>query len=904
MIIRRVELENFISHRHSRIDFDTGVTVIVGPNGAGKTSIIDAITYGLFKEHTRGNRIVNLISRGENRAKVRVWFTVNGVEYMVERTLIRVDGDSVRTEALLRRRTGDQWVLVAKGDHMVNSEIENILGISRKTYMLSVFVKQGEIERFITATPGERKEALVEILGLAKMEKAYEKMKELINEWNSAYITVSHEASRARYLEEELRRMRERKKKLEEELRNLRIEEVETRENLKKLQERLEKLEKNREQMRELQGRARILRRELEWFKKEKERLEKEVKEALEAANRLKSIEKRYNKLVIVEEGVEALRRLANLSNIRDLIDTKRRELEDIMRRLAGIEDKARRYLELSTSIKALEESLQMLRHRIMELNELKTRLDEKKRRLESIKQRIMEIASRYMLPGLSPEELLRKLEGLLNELEGKKNTNLEIYNDVEAEIKVKRHQLNEVIKRIDNIKNIRGERCPLCGQPLPHSLRQKLITLYENEKKRLEERIRELEEEKNNIKDILEKIDRELEKTRRDYLDLAQAINELKDLEHIVEVLEERIKLGEEEYNEYKRVEKRYEEERRKLEELEKYYHEKLRLEAEKRALEDKLRELNEKLEEVLRLEEIVRSVEEKIGQPRSVFNRLREELYMLRVEMGRLQEKASKLAQRREEYNRVLRKIRERENSLKVIEKKLEELNYNEEEYARIKVLVEGLHKRYISLRQRIAGIEGSLRELIDMIKEKEVEWNRAKSALKEKERMEKYIRFLEGIRRLFGRDGLQKIIRVQARKLIEHYLKETIYKFDLGFSDISLDDDFNITVTTTQGEQPVESISGGERVALAIAFRLALAKTFIGAGLESMILDEPTMHLDVEHRRELVRILKTGVTGTQQILPQLIIATHYSELEEAADTVYVVTRSEGYSKVSRLE
>ncbi len=904
MIIRRVELENFISHKQSRVDFDTGITVIVGPNGAGKTSIIDAITYGLFKEHTRGRKIVNLINRERSRARVRVWFIVNGVEYMVERTITRTSSDSAQTETYLKKKNGDQWILVARGDRTVNNEIERILGVSSKTYMLSVFVKQGEIEKFVTATPSERKEALAELLGLTRMEKAYEKMKDIINEWKSLHITVSHEASRAKYLEEELRRALERKETLEKQLVEKKTESIKLAEKLEKLQEKLSVLEEKRDKARELNNRAKILRREIEWFKKEKERLEREVKEALEAANKLKQVELKYKKLAIVEDGVEALRRLRALGNIEEILEEKRKQLEELIARLAGIEEKVREYLETTASIRALEESLKMLKERILEYNRLKTLLEEKEKRIKILEERAREIASKYMLHLLSLDKILEKLRDIIRELKEKKETHLELYNSIEAEIKTKQARIKEIEERISNLKSIKGDRCPLCGQPLTPTLKEKLIKQYEEEKKKLEERIRELVEDKENIKAMLDRIDREVEKAQRDYIELTRTISELKELEKTIEKLKEKVRLGEEEYNEYRKIEQRYEEEKKKLEELEKYYEEKTRLEAEKRSLEEKLRELNEKLEEARRLEEIIRNVEEKLGQPRSIFDKLRDELHLLRIEIGRLQEKASKLEQRRREYDSVLKRLREREDNLRVVEEKLRELNYSEEEYIKARELVEEIRDKLVKLQKEVAKIEGSLRELNETIEKRREEWEKAKKALKEKERIERYLKLLENIRRLYGKDGLQKIIRAQARSLIEYYLKDIVSRFNLEFSDVALDDDFNITVSTPQGEQPVEAISGGERVALAIALRLALAKALVGAGVESMILDEPTIHLDEERRRELVRILRASIEKTQQILPQLIIVTHDRELEDAADTVYMVTRSEGYSKVSRLE
>jgi len=53
-MITSVKLDNFLSHRDTELTFDNGVTVFIGGNGAGKSSIIDAMTFALFGETTRG----------------------------------------------------------------------------------------------------------------------------------------------------------------------------------------------------------------------------------------------------------------------------------------------------------------------------------------------------------------------------------------------------------------------------------------------------------------------------------------------------------------------------------------------------------------------------------------------------------------------------------------------------------------------------------------------------------------------------------------------------------------------------------------------------------------------------------------------------------------------------------
>jgi len=79
-----------------------------------------------------------------------------------------------------------------------------------------------------------------------------------------------------------------------------------------------------------------------------------------------------------------------------------------------------------------------------------------------------------------------------------------------------------------------------------------------------------------------------------------------------------------------------------------------------------------------------------------------------------------------------------------------------------------------------------------------------------------------------------------------------------------------------------------------------RLAIARAVAGPKLELMMLDEPTIHLDEERRRELVEVLKKFFREGPRVLPQLILVTHDREVEEAADVVYVVSREAGYSKV----
>ena len=52
-MITSIELVDFLAHSETKLEFADGVTIFVGDNGAGKSSIIDAITFSLFGQHTR-----------------------------------------------------------------------------------------------------------------------------------------------------------------------------------------------------------------------------------------------------------------------------------------------------------------------------------------------------------------------------------------------------------------------------------------------------------------------------------------------------------------------------------------------------------------------------------------------------------------------------------------------------------------------------------------------------------------------------------------------------------------------------------------------------------------------------------------------------------------------------------
>jgi DNA repair protein SbcC/Rad50 len=91
------------------------------------------------------------------------------------------------------------------------------------------------------------------------------------------------------------------------------------------------------------------------------------------------------------------------------------------------------------------------------------------------------------------------------------------------------------------------------------------------------------------------------------------------------------------------------------------------------------------------------------------------------------------------------------------------------------------------------------------------------------------------------------------------------------------------------------PAEALSGGERTALALAFRLALGQVVRGAGrlkLESLILDEPTDGFSPE------QVVRMGELLDGLGLPQVLLVSHEVQLAAIADRVVRVQKEGGRS------
>ncbi|MEM3511742.1 MAG: AAA family ATPase [Candidatus Jordarchaeales archaeon] len=805
VIIEELELENFVSHKKTKMKFDLGVTLIVGPNGAGKTSILDGVSFALFKLHSRG-KDENVVNRKAKHARVSLKFSIQGrgryaAEWNIER---KKEGCDIKGVIYEITESGKRPITREAGSRTLLPEIARILDVEKETFENSVYVRQGEIERLVTEKPAERKKLVSKLLGIDDFEQAWLMMREIVGEYEKRLEGLRGELKEKERVMEELERLRVELANVEDKISEVEVLARKLEEEAVRAEEKLKVIEEKKRRFEELNVKRVEIKAKLEG-KKEK------VKATEESLRKLESLKRE------VEKRKEGYERYVALKNEAERLGEERRQYEGAREAVRIQEKNVKEFLkeekELEGKINKMMTDYSRLLGVEVNMENVSAISENEKRRVE---REIEDLTNR-----------IRELEGRMGELEGRIEDS------------------KDKVKRLSEAK----AKCPLCGRELTEEHRERLI------KELLEEEAK-LKEEKERVGKEMKEAERKLKEENKRKTGIEQI--DVEKIKSLREELEDKRKRR-------RRMEEELEESRSKLE---------------------KLVELEKQIEDARKEADRLEADYEAYRQAESQLRGLGSEEILV------------------EAYNIAMKEAEEAEKELLVVEKEMDELGYDEREYEAVKGEAERVKARLEEERRELARLEGEKKRLGEELKNREERARKLEEVEGEVKRLESFIMLLEKVRDAYGKDGIQKLIRARAKPKIESYTKEYLNKFNLEYSDVKLDEDYELTVVGPSGSQSVDTISGGERVALAIALRMAIAKVIAGDKISMMIMDEPTVFLDEERRRELIEILKKGFREEARVIPQLIVVSHDRELEDAADTVYMVTKEGGWSKVEQLE
>ena len=227
-----------------------------------------------------------------------------------------------------------------------------------------------------------------------------------------------------------------------------------------------------------------------------------------------------------------------------------------------------------------------------------------------------------------------------------------------------------------------------------------------------------------------------------------------------------------------------------------------------------------------------------------------------------------------------------------------------FNENEFLNLKKLA---NEKQVDLSQT----DQKIGAIIEKITKYEEQIKSTQNAVSELKVVKKYVEELDTIQmNIFSRDGpVATSLRSWALNTISSKSSEYLTLLNTKIQRISLSEktrDISITCYSKNEILDIESLSGGEQVSVALALRLGMASLLGASNLNLMILDEPTTHLDAEHKKSLVSVLSqlSNITNVGKPM-QFIIITHDAEIFEDSniEKIYKFESTEQGSKVTIL-
>ena len=162
--LRYTEVTDWCQHRHRRIEFSPGTTVLLGPNGCGKSNLLHAAFNCLTGDLLTDDTVADNINWQADETTIETGFTIDGVDGVVGRKYIapRVcdeAGQPVGTEREKHKtkawlKFGDEKKLTAASK--VKSRLAEILGLSSMIVRDHVIVPQGKLRDLLFQQKQER----------------------------------------------------------------------------------------------------------------------------------------------------------------------------------------------------------------------------------------------------------------------------------------------------------------------------------------------------------------------------------------------------------------------------------------------------------------------------------------------------------------------------------------------------------------------------------------------------------------------------------------------------------------------------------------------------------------------------------------------------------------------------
>jgi exonuclease SbcC len=183
--------------------------------------------------------------------------------------------------------------------------------------------------------------------------------------------------------------------------------------------------------------------------------------------------------------------------------------------------------------------------------------------------------------------------------------------------------------------------------------------------------------------------------------------------------------------------------------------------------------------------------------------------------------------------------------------------------------------------------ANLDGQISQLQSNRATVIADMDRLKEQIARSDGLRQYRKYCERARTLLHHDCLPMIVTQSYLAALNAKLNEYLRTFNATFTSTIKDDLAVVCNFGSDVERAAGRLSGGQKVALSIAFRFAVYSLFAGS-FGFMALDEPTAYLDDDRISCVVELLQQVRQYAHSSGMQLIVPTHEPALMAAVDSV----------------
>ena len=883
-MITSIELSDFLSHEKTTIDLEDGVTIFVGENGAGKSSIIDAITFSLFGKHTRKSN-KGLIRRGNNQGYAKIKFSIKDKQYEAERKI----NSKGSLNAALFEVIDNNRVQIAAGERKqfkesMTEQVEKIVGMSFEKLKIASIVQQGELNSIINAKPKEFKELLNSIIGIDKLDIASESMKKITKEFREENRTESgYDDSQIDILEN----------MIQENQNNL--------DNATNAKRNLELLKTNLE--------------------KEITKLEDEVTLEKEKKNKIDQLKEKT-------------------SDLEDYVDNQIKKINDeighnkeIIHNCEGCFEKKKQKPDFEEKLKRSTEEerdaskkIQEIEHQIVsfeaEQRGKKDKIDQLKEKTSDLEDYVDNQIKKINDEIGHNKEIIHNCEGCFEkkkqkpDFEEKLKRSTEEERDASKKIQEIEHQIVslEEQEKLAGKLQLKDDKCPVCN-----SVVKKLNPLFQN---------KHLKQELIKLRDSIKSKKEERKAKDEEKIEFTNELDKIRDAEtildtHKIKTEEQLLAIQSDTESKEKKLElaksEKLEQRSQIDEHAKKIFDSISKLESEtkgfdKAKFDEKIKGLNDSIkskkeERKAKDEEKIEFTNEldKIRDAETILDthKIKTEEQLLAIQSDteskekKLELAKSEKLEQRSQIDEHAKKIFDSISKLESETKGFDKAKFDE----KIRKLEEKRDDKTNNVKNWgvVDYQEQTAKNAITETKE----------SILELEKVKNYISRLDNIQKhVFSRDGsVATSLRSWALNSISIKASEYLSVLNTKIQRIALSEkarDVSIACHSKTEVLELESLSGGEKVSVALALRLGMANLLGSSNLNLMILDEPTTHLDAERKKSLVEVLaQLSKIGKAETTMQFLIITHDAEIfeNEYVGQIHEFKSTEEGSKVTEI-